>query len=44
MGNKNTNILQENTNNPQKQLLEKDEIIRSLIETQIGLMEILKSQ
>ena len=44
MGNKHTNILQENTNNLQKQLLEKDEIIRSLIETQTGLMEILKSQ
>ena len=35
MGNKNMNILQENINNLQKQLLEKDEIIRSLIETQI---------
>ena len=44
VGNKNMNILQENINNLQKQLLEKDEIIRSLIETQTGLMEILKSQ
>ena len=35
MGNKNMNILQENINNLQKQLLEKDEIITSLIETQI---------
>ena len=35
MGNKNMNILQENINNLQKQLLEKDEIIRSLIETEI---------
>ena len=44
MENKNMNTLQENINNLQKQLLEKDEIIRSLIETQTGLMEILKSQ
>ena len=44
MGNKNMNILQKNINNLQKQLLEKDDIIRSLIETQTGLMEILKSQ
>ena len=44
VGNKNMNILQENINNLQKQLLGKDEIIRSLIETQTGLMEILKSQ
>ena len=44
VGNKNMNILQENINNLQKQLLEKDEIIRSLIETQTGLTEILKSQ
>ena len=42
MENKNMNTLQENINNLQKQLLEKDEIIRSLIETQTGLMEILK--
>ena len=41
MENKNMNTLQENINNLQK-LLEKDEIIRSLIETQTGLMEILK--
>ena len=33
MENKNMNTLQENINNLQKQLLEKDEIIRSLIET-----------
>ena len=44
MENKNMNTLQENINNLQKQLLEKDEIVRSLIETQTGLMEILKSQ
>ena len=44
VGNKNMNILQEKINNLQKQLLENDEIIRSLIETQTGLTEILKSQ
>ena len=43
MENKNMNTLQENINNLQKQLLEKDEIIRFLIETQAGLIEILKS-
>ena len=37
MENKNRNNLQENTNNLQKQLLEKDEILRSLIETQTGV-------
>ena len=42
MENKNMNTLQENINNLQKQLLEKDEIIRSLIEAQTGLMEISK--
>ena len=40
VGNKNMNILQENINNLQKQLLEKDKIIRSLIET----LNDLKSQ
>ena len=44
MGKRNMNILQENKNNPQKQLSEKDEITRSSIETQTGLLEILKSQ
>ena len=44
MGNKNMKILQENINDLQKQLLKKDEIIRYLIETQTGLMEILKFQ
>ena len=38
------NILLKNINNLQKQLLKKDDIVRSLIETQTGLMEILKSQ
>ena len=38
------NGLQENINNLQKQPLEKDEIIISLIETQTGLIEILNFQ
>lgn len=42
--NKNTNTLHENKDNLQKQLLKKDEIIRSLIETQTSVVKILKSQ
>ena len=44
MENKNTNTLHENKDNLQKQLLKKDEIIRSLIETQTSVVKILKSQ
>ena len=44
MENKNTNTLHENIDNLQKQLLKKDQIIRSLIETQTSVVKILKSQ
>lgn len=42
--NKNINTLQQIMTNLQKQLMEKDEIKRFLIETQHDLMKMLKSQ